>query len=55
VLRAMYLDPSEERRPVRVRTAFAVTGWALAIPTVALGVYWGPLYDFVAGALGGGR
>ena len=55
VLRAMYLDTSEEQRPVRVRTAFAVTGWALAIPTVALGVYWGPLYDFVAGALGGAR
>jgi NADH-quinone oxidoreductase subunit N len=55
VLRAMYLDTTEERRPVRVRGTFAATSIALAIPTVALGVYWGPLYDFVAGALGTGR
>jgi len=55
VLRAMYLDPTEQQPPVRVRGAFAVTSVALAIPTVALGVYWGPLYDFVAGALGGGQ
>jgi NADH-quinone oxidoreductase subunit N len=55
ILRAMYLDSTKEERPVRVRTAFVATSVALAIPTVALGVYWGPLYDFVAGALGGGR
>jgi NADH-quinone oxidoreductase subunit N len=54
VLRAMYLEvpsssvvPSRRARPLLARAALV-----MAVPTIALGVYWGPLYDFLAqGAL----
>ncbi len=51
VLRAMYLTPAEKTAAIDVRWMFGATSLALAIPTLVLGVYWGPLYDFVARSL----
>ncbi|MCK6587866.1 MAG: NADH-quinone oxidoreductase subunit N [Polyangiaceae bacterium] len=51
VLRAMYLEKSETVEPTIVRRLFGATSVALAVPTLILGVYWGPVYDFVARSL----
>jgi NADH-quinone oxidoreductase subunit N len=49
VFRAMYLVPakSDEGGPVSVRRLHAVMASIMVVPTVFLGVWWGPLYDFV--------
>jgi NADH-quinone oxidoreductase subunit N len=49
VLRALYLAPPPpgEGGPVSVRRLHAVMTALLVAPTVFLGVWWGPLYDFV--------
>jgi NADH-quinone oxidoreductase subunit N len=52
VIRAMYLDGGEVRGPLDVRRAFGAVSVALAVPTLVLGIYWAPVYDFVAGSLG---
>jgi NADH-quinone oxidoreductase subunit N len=52
VMRAMYLEKSATTSPTTVRTLFGAASVALAVPTLILGVYWGPLYDFVLGSLG---
>jgi NADH-quinone oxidoreductase subunit N len=51
VLRAMYLTPASEREGIDVRALYGATTLALALPTIALGIYWGPVYDFVARSL----
>jgi NADH-quinone oxidoreductase subunit N len=51
VLRAMYLEKSEVTEPTIVRRLFGTTSVLLAVPTLILGVYWGPVYDFVARSL----
>ncbi len=49
ILRAMYLVPAPEGKggPVSVNRLHAVMTALLVAPTVFLGVWWGPLYDFV--------
>jgi NADH-quinone oxidoreductase subunit N len=49
VLRAMYVPagPIGEGGPVSVRRLHAVMTAIVLAPTVFLGVWWGPLYDFV--------
>jgi NADH-quinone oxidoreductase subunit N len=51
VIRAMYLEKGERTDSTEVRKVFGATGVALAVPTLVLGVYWGPVYDFVARSL----
>jgi NADH-quinone oxidoreductase subunit N len=51
VLRAMYLEKGEIVEPTIVRRLFGTTSVLLAVPTLVLGVYWGPVYDFVARSL----
>ena len=51
VLRAMYLTEAEGAETVDVRKIFGWTSVALAVPTLIIGVYWGPLYDFVSRSL----
>lgn len=51
VLRAMYLERGERTEPTAVRPLLGATVFALAVPTLLLGVYWGPLYDLVARSL----
>ncbi len=53
VLRSMYLTPAgASDAPVVVARRHTATAIALAVPTVALGVYWAPLYDLVARTVG---
>jgi NADH-quinone oxidoreductase subunit N len=51
VVRAMYLEKGERSGPVDVRPIFAAAGVFLAVPTLVLGIYWAPLYDFIARSL----
>ncbi|WP_437754410.1 NADH-quinone oxidoreductase subunit N [Sorangium sp. So ce1389] len=51
VLRAMYLEQGERTEPAPVRRLLGAMTCALAIPTLLLGVYWGPVYDLVARSL----
>lgn len=51
VLRAMYLEKGATSEPTMVRRLFGATGLLLAVPTLVLGIYWGPIYDFVARSL----
>jgi NADH-quinone oxidoreductase subunit N len=51
VVRAMYLEKGETSAPIDVRPVFAATGVFLAVPTLVLGIYWAPLYDFIARSL----
>ncbi|MEZ4293855.1 MAG: NADH-quinone oxidoreductase subunit N [Polyangiaceae bacterium] len=51
VMRSMYLEKSESTSPTQVRRLFGAASIALAVPTLVLGIYWGPLYDFVLGSL----
>jgi NADH-quinone oxidoreductase subunit N len=51
VMRAMYLEKGERSEPTLVRPLFGATTLALAVPTLLLGVYWGPVYDFVSRSL----
>ncbi|KYF90302.1 NADH-quinone oxidoreductase subunit N [Sorangium cellulosum] len=51
VLRAMYLEQGERAEPAAVRPLLGATACALAVPTLLLGVYWAPVYDFVARSL----
>jgi NADH-quinone oxidoreductase subunit N len=46
ILRAMYLTPAQGG-PVSVRRLHGVLTALLVAPTVLLGVWWGPLYDFL--------
>jgi NADH-quinone oxidoreductase subunit N len=50
ILRLMYLAPvpAGEGKPVSVRGLHSVMAAMLVVPTVMLGVWWGPLYDFLA-------
>jgi len=53
IVREMYFSSASASASasLRVRWAFAAGTVALAVPTVALGVYWAPAYDFVASAV----
>ncbi len=47
VVRAMFLEKSEKTSAVDVRKLFGTVSVVLAVPTLVLGVYWAPVYDFV--------
>jgi NADH-quinone oxidoreductase subunit N len=51
VVRAMFLEKGERTEPTLVRPLFGATSVALAVPTLVLGIYWAPVYDFVARSL----
>ena len=52
VLRAMYFEKDgRERGTLCVRRLFGAASMAFAVPTVVLGVYWAPVYDFVVRSL----
>ena len=51
VLRAMYLEPGDNQPAMNVRRMFGATSVVLAIPTLVLGIYWGPVYDMLARSL----
>ena len=47
VVRAMFLEKSENTKPIDVRKLFGTISLVLAVPTLVLGIYWAPVYDFV--------
>ena len=47
VVRAMFLEKSEKTDAIDVRKLFGTLSVVLAVPTLVLGVYWAPVYDFV--------
>jgi NADH-quinone oxidoreductase subunit N len=51
VVRAMFLEKGDRTDPTVVRPLFSATSVALAVPTLVLGIYWAPVYDFVARSL----
>ncbi len=51
VIKAMYLTAPDKADAIQVRRSFGATTLALALPTIVLGVYWGPVYDFVTRSL----
>jgi NADH-quinone oxidoreductase subunit N len=51
VVRAMFLEEGDRGGPTLVRPLFGATSVALAVPTLVLGIYWAPVYDFVARSL----
>jgi NADH-quinone oxidoreductase subunit N len=51
VVRAMFLEKGDRTEPTLVRPLFGATSVALAVPTLVLGIYWAPVYDFVARSL----
>jgi len=51
VLRAMYLTPAAETSDIDVRPMYGATTLVLTLPVIVLGVYWGPVYDFVTRSL----
>jgi NADH-quinone oxidoreductase subunit N len=51
IMRAMYLSEGEFSETIDIRKVFGWTSIALAVPTLVVGVYWAPLYDFVARSL----
>ncbi|AUX26213.1 NADH-quinone oxidoreductase subunit N [Sorangium cellulosum] len=51
VLRAMYLEKGDRAEPAPLRPLLGATACAFAVPTLLLGVAWGPVYDFVARSL----
>jgi NADH-quinone oxidoreductase subunit N len=51
VVRAMFLEKGDSEGPTVVRPLFGATSVVLAVPTLVLGIYWAPLYDFVARSL----
>jgi NADH-quinone oxidoreductase subunit N len=50
IAKAMWLEKGETDR-VQVRSLYGATAFALAVPTLVLGVYWMPLYDWVSKSL----
>jgi NADH-quinone oxidoreductase subunit N len=44
----MYLSKSQVTGGISVRASFGAATLVLAMPTLALGIYWGPVYDFIA-------
>ena len=48
LLRAMFLTKADVEGGVTIRRLYGTATFALAVPTVVLGLYWGPIYDFVA-------
>ncbi len=48
VVQAMYLQDAEVVEPIDIRKTFATISVLLALPVIVLGVYWAPVYDFVA-------
>lgn len=52
VIRAMYLEEATSTGELGLRQFFGAVSVALAVPTLVMGVYWAPVYDFVASSLG---
>src|SRR6266478_1097055 len=55
IIKAMYLEEGPEAAPVSIPRLYTGVLLALAVPILALGVYWTPLVRWAAAAFGGGN
>src|SRR5438876_1448525 len=55
IIKAMYLEDAVDERPLAVPAVYTGLLVALAVPVLALGVYWAPLVRWAANAFGGGN
>src|SRR6059058_4051422 len=53
IIKAMYLEDAVDERPLAVPAVYTGLLVALAVPVLALGVYWAPLVRWAAAAFGG--
>jgi NADH-quinone oxidoreductase subunit N len=53
VVKTMFLDePAEDAsEPFRIPPLYAALQMVLVVPTVVLGIYWGPVYEFVKSSI----
>jgi NADH-quinone oxidoreductase subunit N len=47
----MYLSPAVQPAGIAVRPLFGAATVMLTLPVIFLGIYWGPVYDFVTRSL----
>jgi len=52
IIKAMYLDEATDQRPLAVPAIYTGVLVALAVPVIALGVYWTPLVRWASSAFG---
>src|SRR4029077_19637654 len=55
IIKAMYLEEAVDERPLAVPAIYTGLLVALAVPVLALGLYWAPLVRWAANAFGGGN
>jgi len=55
IIKAVYLDEAVDQRPLAVPALYTGLLVALAVPILALGVYWTPLVRWANAAFGGGN
>ena len=55
IIKAMYLEEAVDERPLEVPAVYTGLLVALAVPILALGLYWTPLVRWAANAFGGGN
>src|SRR5438105_30457 len=55
IIKAMYLEDAVDERPLEVPAIYTGLLVALAVPILALGLYWTPLVRWAANAFGGGN
>src|SRR5437016_5889780 len=55
IIKAMYLEDAVDERPLEVPAVYTGLLVALAVPILALGLYWTPLVRWAANAFGGGN
>ena len=55
IIKAMYLEEAIDERPLEVPAVYTGLLVALAVPILALGLYWTPLVRWAANAFGGGN
>jgi NADH-quinone oxidoreductase subunit N len=55
IIKAMYLDEAVDERPLAVPAVYTGLLVALAVPVLALGLYWAPLVRWAAAAFGSGN
>src|SRR5439155_338026 len=55
IIKAMYLEDAVDERPLAVPAVYPGLLVALAVPVLALGLYWAPLVRWAANAFGGGN
>src|SRR5436305_46352 len=55
IIKAMFLEDAVDDRPLPLPALYTGVLVALAIPVIALGIYWAPLVRWAAAAFGGGN